>query len=249
MFQRRRAAAFAFAAAVPDSWEASAIFSPVAQPGSVVVRSREGTLEALTSRQLARPSDRFREIDVRRRQITLSPQSIPAAEGIDVQVTAVATVRVSDPVAFARVAEDPDAEVYLAVQIALRDAVSATAMDEALLRRVDLDGVREAARRAAEGVGLALVEVVLKDVSASRQVASAREEELLVQITSRTEMERARAEVKATRARLAAAQSLERSPVLAGMRLLEALPPGTTLKVDGSALTALRGPEPEDAER
>ncbi|MCG7309773.1 SPFH domain-containing protein [Brachybacterium sp. ACRRE] len=243
ILSRRRSASAAFAVVDEGSatWERAALLSPVAVPGSAVVRARGERLEKISRREVARPADRFRQVDMRRRQLVLSPQSIPAAEGIDVHVTAVVTVRVGDPVAFAAAAEDPDAEVYLAVQIALRDAVAAVPLDDVLQRRVDLDGVRRAASLAAAGVGLELVAVVLKDASAPRQVALAREEEQVVQITSRTAMERARAEVKATRARLAAAQMLERSPILAGVRLLEALPAGATLKVDAGTLPGLSG--------
>lgn len=222
----------------PGDWLPSPLRSPVVLPGHAVIRSRDGQLAELGGREISRPSDRYRQVDLRRRQLVMSPQSIAAAEGIDVQVTAVIVVRVEAPLAFVSAAADPDAEVYLAVQVALREAVARTAMERVLLRELDLAPVRTAADSAARQVGLAIEDVVLKDASASRQIASAREEEMLVEITSRTQMERARAEVKATRARLASAQLLERSPVLAQLRLLEALPPGTTLHLDGMALPA-----------
>lgn len=249
IFRRRSAPDAGWFAVAPEAaastgtagWQGAALRSPVAEPGHQVVRSRDGLLEVLRGRELSRPSDRYRQVDARRRQIVLSPQSIPTLEGVDVQVTAVVVVRVASPIAFLDGAADPDAEVYLAVQISLRDLVAQLPLEEVLVRRMDLAPVRAAADVAGRQVGLVIEDLVLKDVSASRLISSAREQELLVEITARTEMERARAEVKATRARLASAQMLERSPVLAQLRLLEALPAGTTLKIDGRGLAPQAG--------
>lgn len=158
----------------PGDWLPSPLRSPVVLPGHAVIRSRDGQLAELGGRELSRPSDRYRQVDLRRRQLVMSPQSIAAAEGIDVQVTAVIVVRVEAPLAFVSAAADPDAEVYLAVQVALREAVARTAMERVLLRELDLAPVRTAADSAARQVGLAIEDVVLKDASASRQIASAR---------------------------------------------------------------------------
>lgn len=222
--------------AAGDAWRPALLRSPVAAPGTAMLRARDGRVEVLTGRELARPSDRFRAVDLRRRLLTLAPQSIAVLEGVDVAVTAAIGVRTTDPVAFATSAADPDAEVYLAVQIALRDAVALAPLDAVLVRELDMRGVVAAAHEAAAGVGLTVDSVVLKDVRAPRALEAAREEAVVVDLRSRIELERARGEVKATRARLASAQMLDRSPVLARVRLLEALPPGTSLTVADGAL-------------
>lgn len=237
---RHRPAALGWSADSPiaavmgeQPWAASFPRSPVPLPGHVVLRSRDGRVEELRARSLSRPSDRYHQVDVRRRLLTLAPQSIATAEGVDVAVTAAIAVRAADPAATVRAAADPDAEVYLAVQIALRDAVAACPLESVLVREVPLDRVLDAARTVAADVGLRVESVQLKDVRAPGALSAAREDALVQELRGATELERARAEVKATRARLAAAQMLERSPVLARLRLLEAMPPGTTLKVAG----------------
>ncbi|MGP9695721.1 SPFH domain-containing protein [Brachybacterium sp. AOP25-B2-12] len=221
------------------AWRRSRLRAPVALPGHALLRSRGGRVEVLTGRPWARSGDRFCQVDLRGRLLTLAPQAIATREGVDAHVTAVVALHVADPVASVLTTDDGDAAVYLAVQIALRDQVAGIELADLLLRGLDLAPVAEAARDAAVRVGLAVDRVALKDVRAPRTLASAREEALAVELTAQADLERARAEVRATRARLAAAQLLDRSPVLARIRLLEALPAGTRLSVSDTGLGAL----------
>ena len=68
---------------------------------------------------------RLLPVDLRDRLLTLPPQEIPSADGAHVRVTAAVRWAVSDPVRFLEVAVDPSATVYLAVQVALREALAA----------------------------------------------------------------------------------------------------------------------------
>lgn len=90
------------------------------------------------------------QVDQRRRQLSFAPQRIPTAEGQDVTLTFVLTVRVSDPVAFLTAADEPDREVYLATQIALRELVATKPLAEFIGQRIDLSprrGGRAGGRR------------------------------------------------------------------------------------------------------
>lgn len=208
------------------------LLSPAAAPGEAVLRTRRGRTELLTSRAVVRIGDVFQVVDTREQLLTLAPQSIATAEGIDVSVTATVTVRAVDPVAVATVSADPMGVVYLAAQIALRDLVAALPLERVLVRDINAEELLDAARAAAAPVGLEVLAAQVKDVQAPRRLQEAREEALVVELESTTALERARAEVKATRARLAAAQLLEKSPVLARIRELEALPPGSTVTLE-----------------
>ncbi|WP_246957275.1 SPFH domain-containing protein [Brachybacterium sp. Marseille-Q7125] len=208
--------------------------TPAPLPGHAVLRVRGGRVEQLAAPTFARPGDRVAQVDLRTRLLTLAPQAIAVREGVDVHVTAAVRLRVADAVRLVTTASAAEEEVYLAVQIALREVVAGTELEELLRREVDLAPVLAAARTAGEAVGLQVLDVLLKDVSAPRSLADAREQALVTELEVAKDLERARGEVKATRARLAAAQMLEKSPVLARLRLLESLPYGTTLKVDGS---------------
>lgn len=224
------------------------LLSPVAAPGYAVLRTRHGKTEVLQSRAFARPGDLFLLVDTRERLLSLAPQSIATAEGIDAAVTATVTVRTADPVAAVTVTADPDAAVYLAVQIALRDLVAASPLERVLVRDLDARVLLDAAQAAGAPVGLDVSAVQIKDVQAPRRLVAAREDAMVVALESATALERARAEVKSTRARLAAAQMLEKSPTLARIREIEALPPGSTVKLTSpvhSASTARAQGEPE----
>lgn len=221
------------------AWRRSRLRAPVALPGHALLRARDGQVAVLTGRPRSRSGDRFCQVDRRGRLLTLAPQAIATREGVDAHVTAAVELHVADPIAAVLTTDDADAAVYLAVQIALRDQVARIELADLLLRGLDLAPVEEAAREAAARVGLAVDRVVLKDVRAPRTLASAREEALAAELVAQTDLERARAEVKATRARLAAAQLLDRSPVLARIRLLEALPAGTRLSVSDTGIGAL----------
>lgn len=188
------------------------------------------------------------QVDQRRRQLSFAPQRIPTAEGQDVTLTFVLTVRVSDPVAFLTAADEPDREVYLATQIALRELVATKPLAEFIGQRIDLSPVAEAAREAGEAVGIeALGDVHLKDLSLPHGVAEALSQAEVDKLTAASELERARTEVKITRARMGTAKVLEQNPLLAKIRLLEALPPGTTLELRDRTLESPDQPrEPRD---
>lgn len=232
----------------PLSWRPSFPRSPIPLPGHVVLRSRDGEVTALSRPGFALPTDRFVQVDQRRRQLSFAPQRIPTAEGQDVTLTFVLTVRVSDPVAFLTAADEPDREVYLAAQIALRELVATKPLAGFIGQRIDLSPVAEAAREAGEAVGVEVLgDVHLKDLSLPHGVAEALSQAEVDKLTAASELERARTEVKITRARMGTAKVLEQNPLLAKIRLLEALPPGTTLELRDRSLDSADQPrEPRD---
>lgn len=215
-------------------WEKSFPRSPAPLPGHVVLRSRDGEVTALRRTEFARPSDLFQQVDQRRRQLSFAPQSIPTAEGLDVTVTFVLTVQVNDPVRYINASAEPGKEVYLAAQIALRELVATMALADFIGKRIDLSPVAATASRAGDAVGLKVFDDIrIKDLTLPREVAEALSRAEVDKFTAESELERARTEVKITRARLGTAKVLEQNPLLAKIRLLEALPPGTTLEVRG----------------
>src|SRR4051794_10342530 len=75
----------------------------------------------------------YYRVDVRERIVTTAPQDVLTSDGVSVRVTAAVRWRVADARAFVEVVADASAVVYLAVQIALRDALAAVEVD-ALVR-------------------------------------------------------------------------------------------------------------------
>lgn len=216
-----------------DGWQPSTLRSPVAKPGHAVLRQRGGEVTRLRGRELALPDDRFLQVDLRRRLIQMHPQWIPTSDGVNVTITLALAVRTVDPVAFIADAQGPDEEIYLAAQIALREYVSGLRLEELVGTRTGVTAVLAAAQEAGAAVGVEVSSVLLKDFSLPEEYRVALQESLVSRVRAETELERARSEVKATRARLASAKVLEQNPLLAKIRLLESLPPGTTLEIRG----------------
>lgn len=215
------------------AWQQSSLRSPVQQAGHAVLRQRDGEITRLSAREFSRPGDRFRQVDLRRRLIQLHPQSIPTTDAVTVTITLTLSARTVDPVSFVSDAQGPDEEIYLAAQIALRELVAGLSLEAFVGARIDLAPVLAAAQETAAGVGVEVATALLKDVSLPADYASALQESLVSKVKAETDLERARTEVKTTRARLASAKVLEQNPVLAKIRMLEALPPGSTVEVRG----------------
>lgn len=217
-------------------WQPAALRSPVPRAGHVVLRQRAGETTRLGTREFVRPGDRFLQVDLRRRLIQVHPQSIPTADAMTVTITLALSARTVDPVAFITDSQGPDEEIYLAAQIALRELVAGLPLADFVGTRIDLTPVLATAQQAAEAVGVEVATVLLKDISLPREYSAALQEALVAKVRSETDLERARTEVKTTRARLASAKVLEQNPVLARIRMLEALPPGSTIEVRGEQL-------------
>lgn len=218
------------------AWQPSPLRSPGALPGHAVLRQREGKITRLDTPQLSSPFDRYQQVDLRRRLIQVHPQRVPTADAMTVTVTLAMSVRTTDPVAFASNSQGPDEEIYLAAQIALRELVATLGLEEFIGTRIDLGPVLDAAKAAGAAVGVEVASVMLKDVSLPAQYSDALAQAMVSKVNSEADLERARNEVKTTRARLASAKVLEQNPVLAKIRMIEALPPGSTLEVRNDAL-------------
>lgn len=212
-------------------WQSSALRSPVPQVGFAVLRQRDGEISRLKGREFSRPGDQFRQVDLRRRLIQIHPQSIPTADAMAVTITMALTAATIDPVKFVADSQNPDEEIYLAAQIALREMVVAMPLEDFIGARIDLEPVLVAAQAAARNVGVEVSSILLKDMNLPREYSGALQESIVAKIQAETDLERARNEVKTTRARLASAKVLEQNPILAKIRMLEALPPGSTIEV------------------
>ncbi|WP_342318783.1 SPFH domain-containing protein [Corynebacterium mayonis] len=218
-----------------ETWQRSFPRSPAPKPGHVVLRSRNGEVTVVNRPGLSQPFDLFRQVDQRRSQLSFAPQSVPTAQGLDVTLTFVLTTRVVDAVRYVTSSADPNREVYLAAQIALRELVSTMQLNELVGTRIDLSPVAAAAAKAARDVGLEIVGTIhLKDITLPHRITDALSQAEVDKLAAETDLERARTEVKITRARMGTAKVLEQNPLLAKIRLLEALPPGTTLEVRDS---------------
>ena len=173
----------------------------------------------------------YLEVDLREQLLAVSPQEILTVDGVQVRVSAAVRWTVADPVAWLERATDPIGLVYLATQVALRDAVAGLTLETVSQRGAGLDAATLTAAVDAAGrpVGLSVLEVVVKDVILPSEVRAATLELATARHRGAAQLEMARAETAALRSLANGAKLLDDHPALARMRLVQALPFGSQL--------------------
>ncbi len=163
----------------------------------------------------------------------VAPQEVLTADGVTIKVSAAIRWAVADPRQFVEGAADPAEVVYLAVQVALRDAVATVDVEGAVREaRTSLGPeLTERAREVGAGLGLDVRQVVVKDVVLPADLRAAYAELVTARTRGQARLEAARAETAALRSLANAARLLDEHPALARQRLVEALPPGSTVEV------------------
>lgn len=182
---------------------------------------------------------RLVRVDLRERLMSLSPQEVLTSDAVPVRVTAAVRWAVADPVAFEEQADDAPARVYLATQVALREALAAIEVDELVGRgaRLPTEEITTASRNAASTVGIDVVEVVVKDVILPVELRAAAAELATAKRRGAAQLEAARSETAALRSLANGARLLDAHPALAQLRIVQSAPHGTqlVLRVDGAA--------------
>ncbi len=118
----------------------------------------------------------------------------------------------------------------VAIQVALREAISTRTMAEVLADRVAISAALLAsAQPAAEGVGLAVAAVVVRDLSVPHEVRTVLAEVALEAQRSKGALDRARSEVAATRALANAARIMADNPGLLQLRMVQSATAGSTV--------------------
>ena len=173
------------------------------------------------------------EVDRREQLLAVSPQEILTVDGVQVRVSAAVRWAVTDPIAWLERAADPLALAYLATQVALRDAVAGLSLDSVSQRGSGLDAasLTAAVDAAARPLGIAVLEVVVKDVILPSEVRAATLELATARQRGAAQLEMARAETAALRSLANGAKLLDDHPALARMRLVQAAPYGTQLVI------------------
>jgi regulator of protease activity HflC (stomatin/prohibitin superfamily) len=172
-------------------------------------------------------------LDVRPRLIAVAGQEVLTADGLAVRLTVVARCAVGDPVAYLTTSQDPQAEVYAAVQHALRLAVAPVVLDAVVAARAGLaDQMREPVASAGARVGLTVDDLAVRDLMLPGDLRRAYAETVLARERGKADLERARAEAAALRSLANTARLLEEHPALLRLRTLQvAEAPGTQLRV------------------
>lgn len=183
-------------------------------------------------------------VGVRPRLLVVPLQEVLTADGLSVKVSLTSTVRVVAARTWHEAVETPDAFLYTALQIALREAVAGRTLDELLTDRTEVpEQMRAAVAGAASAVGLAVEGLALRDVVVPAELRHAAADLATARAQGLATLERARSEVAATRALANAAKLVETHPGLLQLRALQAVEAGgatVVLTTDGAPATAGR---------
>ncbi len=199
-----------------------------AAEGTVAVRYVDGQLEAVlpAGRHAAWNTMRTVQlvvVDLRERLLHITGQEVMTKDRVSLRLNLSATFRVNDAKKLAMVARAPDDVLYLAMQLAVRDAVTTRTLDELLASREELPKVMSPlVSERALSLGLQLVELGIKDLILPGEM-----KELLNKVIQATKEAEAnvilrREETAATRSLAQTAKVLSENPLLIRLKELEA---------------------------
>lgn len=168
-------------------------------------------------------------VDRRQRWLVVSGQDVLTADGLSVRLSALARWKVADPVTFLTIAESVTADLHTAIQLSVRDTITAVSLDELVSARSGaFSGLTDTVRAYTAGIGIEVDGVVIRDLMLPGEIRVAMAQTMLAREAGRAALERARAEGAALRSLANSAKLLEDHPTLLQLRTLEvAAQPGT----------------------
>jgi regulator of protease activity HflC (stomatin/prohibitin superfamily) len=186
-------------------------------------------------------------VDTRWTTLAINGQEMVTADKISLRLNLVANYRVVDPEAALHAVADYRAQLYQELQLALRETVSTTALDDLMAQKALLAGaLREAMGPAAAAFGVELSSVGVKDVVLPGDVKRMLAQEAEAERAGRAALVTARSETATTRNLANAARLLAENPALMRLREMQSLvevarEPGNTvvLTLPQALLTAL----------
>jgi regulator of protease activity HflC (stomatin/prohibitin superfamily) len=191
------------------------------------LKYRKGRFESVLGpgRYWHRPAvTKIEKVDLRPTFESIGGQEVLSSDGVTLKVSIAARYRVLDPATAINEVEDYRGTLYLELQLALREIIGSTPIDDLLAKRQEIGlQLMEKTSAKATQMGLELLETEIKDVmfpgklkEIFAQVVKARQEGLAA-------LEKARGETAALRNLANAAQLLEHNPNLMQLRLLQVM--------------------------
>ncbi|MBL8910274.1 MAG: slipin family protein [Archangium sp.] len=199
-----------------------------APAGHVAVRYVDGRLDAVlpAGRHAAWNTLRtvsMAVIDLRERVLAVTGQEVMTKDRVTLRLNLSATFRVKDAERLAVVARVPDDVVYLAMQLAAREVVTTRTLDELLAARDELvNGMLPSVRERAEGLGLELIDLGVKDVVLPGEMKELLNKVIQAQKEAEANVIQRREETAATRSLAQTAKVLAENPLLIRLKELEA---------------------------
>lgn len=187
------------------------------------------------------------KVDVRPRYETVGGQEVLSADNVGLKVSLAVKYQITDPYRAVNGVSDYREALYLEAQIALRDLVGATLIDEVLAKRAEI-GARlfEIVVPKLEEFGIRLISVEVKDVIFPGELKKIFAQVVQAQKEGVAALERARGETAALRSLSNAARMVQDNPALLQLRLLQVLgeTSGNTVVIGGAAPGSAITPSP-----
>jgi regulator of protease activity HflC (stomatin/prohibitin superfamily) len=183
----------------------------------------------------------LRSVDLRPWVVLVPTQEVPTADGVTLKLTVAGRARITDATTYVTAARDTEQAVYLAMQIALRELVATTTVEELLTGRDEIAGRLLAGVRGLDTLGIAVDKLDLKDIILPAELKKAHAEVLVARAQGAAALERARGETAALRNLANAARMAADNPALVQLRLLQQLEAssGHTVIIAGPQLGAV----------
>jgi regulator of protease activity HflC (stomatin/prohibitin superfamily) len=199
-----------------------------AAEGTTVVRYVDGAIDAVlgTGRHAAwtvRRKVNLAVIDLREHQLAVNGQEVMTKDRVSLRLNLSAAWRVADVRRLATVARVPDEVLYVAVQLAAREAVSTRTLDELLATRDQLGlHLAPAVAQRAASIGLELLDLGVKDLVLPGEMKTLLNRVIEAQKEAEANVIFRREETAATRSMAQTAKVLAENPLVVRLKELEA---------------------------
>ncbi len=171
--------------------------------------------------QLRTDREYIRPVFMGQHYVSVPGQDILTAEQAQIKVSLLLSYAINDPVRAMHEVEDVKQVLYWQAQLALREAVLNTSLDDCLQNPLGLqEKILPALREQMQGKGLGISSVALKDIMLSGELKRAYNKVLLAQKEAQASIEKARGEQATLRSLSNAARQLHKNPALQQLRWL-----------------------------
>lgn len=163
-------------------------------------------------------------LEKRATELNITGQELLTKDQASLKVSALVRYRIANPELYLTASAEPEVVLYTAAQIAIRDAISQTTLEDVLTRKLDQPAkLTSLVEITAQQLGLAVDTVLIKDVMPNGEIKGALTDALLAKKRALTTLETARGEAAALRIKSNAARLYEKHPSLLQLELIQAL--------------------------
>ena len=164
------------------------------------------------------------KIDIRTRFETITGQEVISSDGVTVKISMGAKYEITDPHVSVNKVQNYQGEFYLLMQMALREIIGNTKIDEIIEKRNILgEKLMENSSKKIEEIGLKLLSADIKDIMFPGELKKIFCQVVKAQKEGQAVLEKVRGETAALRNLLNAAKMVEENPSLLQLRLIQSL--------------------------